>query len=185
MIENPELQAKLDEFAKHFPKIDFSNVTSGYNQVENILVKHIKEFGPDQWKAIVNSKYNDLFQDGSPHFSWNTDRHAIVWELVEDQKPCRTWRETWYDCRLYSVQMGETLLEIKIEEPRTMSGRTHYYLRIAEEFIPVPTHRAVVIGIGSDTRAYISDQFAGTENECENWVAENVKGRFFKIMKIE
>ena len=188
MIENTELQAKLDEFAKHFPKIDFSNVTSGYEQVEKLLVPHVNEFTAEQWKVILDWKYNDLFQVGIPHISWRDEREYIIYEVIRNLKPCKTWNETWYSVRKYSVKMPcGVVLGIKIEDPISWSGssRTHYNIDITDEFIPVPTHRAVILKVGDDTRAYIANQFAGTLDECENWVAENVKGNFFKIMPIK
>ena len=191
MIENKELQAKLDEFAQHFTNIDFSNVTSGYGQVERLLVPHVKEFTEEQWKVILDRKYSNLFQLGTPHYSWRDERELLIEELIEDLKPCATWDSTWYRVRKYSVKTPTgVILEIEIEDPISWSGssRTRYDIRIAEEFIPVPTHRAAIIAVGSDTKAYITDQFAGTEDECENWVSKyiskNGKGFFFKIMPI-
>lgn len=179
-------QELLNEFAAHFPDIDFSGIESGYREVERKLVSHVKEFTAEQWKLITDCKYNQLFQDGSPHIDWNTDRRDLCWVLIKDQCPCQTWSETWYDCRKYSIKTNDAILEITVEDPRPFSNsRTHYYLRVAKEFTPVPTHRAIIIGLGSDTRAYIGNQFAGTLDECENWVAKNVKGGFFKIMEIK
>lgn len=190
MIEDTKLQALLDEFAQHFPNIDFSNVTSGYEQVEKLLIPHIEKFTAEQWKVILDRRYNDLFQVGTPHISWRDEKEDIIYELINkyNLRPCKTWNETWYKVRKYSVKMPcGVILEMKIEDPISWSGssRTHYRIGIADEFIPVPTHRAVILGVASDTRAYIADQFAGTLDECENWVAKNVKGGFFKIMPIE
>lgn len=190
MIENTELQALLDEFAKHFPKIDFSNVTSPYKQVEELLLPHLDTFTEEQWKIILDGKYSDLFQIGVPHFSWRDERELIILELIRKYslKPYKTWEETWYKVQKYSLKLPtEVILEMKVEDPVTFSGssRTHYNIRIADKFIPVPTHRAVILAIAGDTRAYIVDQVAGTLDECENWVAENVKGGFFKIMPIK
>lgn len=188
MIENTELQALLDEFSQYFPKIDFSNVTSGYEQVEKLLVPHVNEFTAEQWKVILDYKYGKLFQAGIPHINWRNEREYIIYEIIRNLKPCRTWRETWYDIQMYSVKMPcGVVLEIKVEDPISWSGssRTHYHIKIASEFIPVPTHRAVILAVADNTKAYIADQFAGTLDECENWVAKNVKGRYFKIMSIE
>ena len=190
MIENTELQARLDEFAQHFPEIDFSNVTSGYDQVEKLLLPHLDTFTVEQWKVILDSRYSNLFQRGTPHISWRDERELIIYELINrhNLRPCATWNETWYSVRKYSLKLpAGVILEMLIRDPISWSGgsRTHYYIEITDEFIPVPTHRAVIIGIDTDTRAYITNQFAGTLDECENWVAKHVKGNFFKIMPIE
>lgn len=184
---NFEYSSLLNEFALHFPNIDFSDVDSGYDQVESKLIKHIKEFTPEQWAVITDSKYSDLFQTGSPHINWNTDRHRICDALIANVYPCKTWHETWYEIRVYSVQMGNTILEIKVEEPRVWSSysMTRYRLSVAKVFTPVPTHRAVILRIGSDTKVYIKDQYAGSLNECEEWVSKNINNTdHFKIMAI-
>ena len=183
------LNTLLENFALRFPNIDFSKVNSGYNQVENLLVKHIDEFTADQWQAICDYHFNDLFQDGTPHVSWNTDRSDLCRALIRSRMPYKTYEETWYNVKIYSIKTNECVLEVKIEEPKIWSStdRTHYYLKVTEEFKPVPTHRAIIIAIASDTKAYITNQFAGTESECEDWVAKTLKqsnSQYFKIMKI-
>lgn len=190
MIEDTKLQTLLDEFAQHFPKIDFSEITSGYDQVEKLLLPHLDTFTVDQWKVILDRKYSNLFQTGMPHINWRTERERIIYELINKYslRPCKTWNETWYSVRKYSLKLpAGVVLEMKIEDPISWSGssRTHYDIGIADEFIPVPTHRAVILAVAKDTKAYIAGQFAGTLDECENWVAKNVEGNFFKIMPIE
>ena len=86
------------------------------------------------------------------------------------------------------VQNGDTVLEVKIEKPRIWGqGRTQYRLSVAKVYTPVPTHRAVIINLGKDTRAYIAKEFAGSEQQCENWVAEQIaqSGGYFKIIPIK
>lgn len=180
----------LDKFASLFPNIDFSEVDSMYNQIEDLLVKHIDEFTVEQWKAICDWKYSDLFQDGIPHISWNTDRSNLCLALIRNMRPYKTYDETWYEVKVYSIKTKECVLEVKIESPRSFSSssRTHYYLKVTEEFKPVPTHRAIIIAIASDTKAYITNQFAGTESECEDWVSNQLgrrTGQYFKIMPIQ
>ena len=182
-----EYSSLLNEFSLHFPDLDFSKVDSGYNQVENILLEHVQEFTAEQWQVICDSKYSDLFQDGTPHVSWNTDRGSICRKLIFKEHPCKTWYETWSDVRVYSIQMKDCVLEIKVDEPRMWNSysRTRYYLKVTDVFTPIPTHRAVILAIGSDTRAYIKDEFAGSLNDCEEWVSKTIeKNDHFKIMAI-
>lgn len=177
----------IEKFSKIFPTIDFNDVTSGYEQVERKLLPFLDSFSKEQWETILSSEYNDLFQSGIPHISWSSDRSMIVSQLTKDLKPYSTEDSTWYYIKKYSVVTGTgVILDILIEEPRSFSnGSYHRHIRISDTFIPVPSHRAVIIAIGRDTRAFIKNQFAGTLNECENWVSENIKDGFFKIMPIE
>lgn len=178
--------ALLKEFATYFPNIDFSKVDSPYNQVERLLVPHVRKFTKEQWEVITSSKFRDLFQDGMPHYDWNTDKHEICWNLIKDRYPSKTWNETWYTCEMYSIEVNDVILEIKVEHPKPFSsGHTRYYLTIAKVLTPVPTHRAVILAVGNDTKAYIKEQWAGTFEQCETWVSiHHEKGEFFKILPI-
>ncbi len=182
-----EYSSLLNEFSLHFPNIDFSDVDSGYDQVERRLVDHIKEFTAEQWQVICDNKFRDLFQHGAPHYDWNTDKASICRALIRHQMPYKTYSEFWYDIEYYSIQMDGCVLEVKVEEPRSWSStsRTKYFLKVAEVYQPVPSHRAVILRIGPDTKVYIKDQFAGTLNECEEWVGKHTeKNDHFKIMAI-
>ena len=185
-------QALLNEFIAELncPNVDLSNVQTGYGVVESILLTHIDEFTEEQWEVILNRRYDYLFQKGTPHYSWRTDREDLAYEVLRRYKPrpYSTWSETWYDCRAYSVRLKSgVILYIKVEESKSLSGQNHIYVQVADTFVPVPTHRAVLLRLGNDTRVYIADQFAGTLDQCENWVAKakNVKGNIFKIIAIQ
>lgn len=182
-------QNLLDKFAANFPNIDFSDVDTGYDKTEELLLPHVAEFTQEQWETILSSEFNALFQTGIPHISWRNDREQILYRLLEvyKPKPFSTYSESWWDVRKYSIQTATGVcLELTIEEPRSFSGGScHYHIRIVKEVTPVPTHRAILIGINKDTRAYIKEQFAGTQDECENWVAKKIHNDlFFKIMNI-
>ena len=178
------------EFARQFPGITFEDKPEGF---ERALLPHLKELTREQWLVITSWKYSELFAIGVPHISWRDERELIIWELIKmyNLRPHTTYSETWYSVKVYSVIMPNgTVLEMVIREPRTWGSgsRTHYSLKVSEKFIPVPTHRAVLLQVGDDTRAYIKDQFAGSQEECENWIAKhlwNEKKTFFKVMPIE
>ena len=179
-----------DKFAAKFPTIDMSDINTGYNKIEDLLVKELRNgkiFTPEQWEAITDWHFSGLFQDGSPHSSWNTDRSAICRVLISGRMPYKTYPDTWDDVSVYSIQNGDTVLEVKVEEPRIWGqGRTQYHLSVAKVYTPVPTHRAVIIKLGEDTRAHIANEFAGSEQQCENWVAAQIakSGGYFKIIPI-
>lgn len=182
-------QDLLNKFAAHFPGIDLSGVDTGYDKTEKLLLSHVTEFTREQWETILSSEFNALFQTGTPHINWRNDREHILYRLLEvyKPKPFNTYSETWWDVREYSIQTATGVcLELTIKEPRSFSGGSyHYRIRIVEEVTPVPTHRAILIGISKDTTAHIVEQFAGTQDECENWVAKKLhNGMFFKIMSI-
>ena len=183
-----ELTELISSFAKHFPEIDFSDVTSGYGQVERKILNNmdLAKISAEQWEAILAPKYNDLFQRGIPHISWEDDRAAIAQALIEDKRPSKTWSDTWDDVEAYYIQLS-VILRVCVRRGRSISdGMTRYTITIVNEFIPVPTHRAVIIGIANNTKAFIECQFAGTEAQCEDWVAKNIEPyHFFKILPIK
>lgn len=184
-------QDLLNKFAAHFPNIDFSSVDTSYDKTERLLLPHVTEFTREQWETILSSEFDALFQTGSPSIYWSKDREHILRRLLEvyEPRPFNTHSETQRDVREYSIQTDTGVclyLELVIEEPESFSGgRYHYRIRIVEEVTPVPTHKAILIGISKDTTASILEQFAGTQDECENWVAKKLhNGMFFKIMSI-
>jgi hypothetical protein len=182
-----KMKSLLNEFTLNFPGINFSGVDSGYDQVEGILCKHINDLTAEQWKVLTMSKYNDLFQTGTPHIDWNTDRGRLCQSLIRGLRPYKNISEFWYDISMYSIQMNGFVLQVKVEQPKSFSSgsRVHYNVQVSDVYIPVPSHCAVLISVGSDTKARISDQFTGSLNECEEWVAKNIqKGGHFKIMAI-
>lgn len=188
---NAELTELLKSFSTFFPEIDFSSVDSGYNQVERLIIPHIKNLNKKQWEVILSYSYSQLFQDGIPHISWNTDRHEIFNELIKEYKlePTKVYSETWYEVYVYYIDLGCVKLELTLEEPRSFDGSTHRHIKIIkdEEKIPVqPTHIAIKLSVKRG-RAYISDQFFGTLDNCTAWVAKNgdkSNPDYCKILKI-
>ena len=95
------------------------------------------------------------------------------------------WSETWYKCEEYYIRDSVTI-KVRVERPVAFSGGSlKVYVSITDQAVPVPTHRAVIIKIRQNTEAYIHDQFAGSESECEDWVSEHIEpNTFFKILPL-
>lgn len=103
-------------------KINFRGIDTGYEKIEEAIVKSgkVPSFTAEQWKAIVSSKFDYLFQHGSPHISWNTYRSYIYNEIertckcVSTCKYSRTW--TMVTESTYITHSGVRLQLIK-EKP--------------------------------------------------------------------
>jgi hypothetical protein len=170
-----EIQTLLDKFQEIFPEIDFSDVTSGYNQVETKILNYgIDKLTAEQWKAILDREYDDLFQDGMPHVSWNTDRKDIFKALIyyKNLKVFKTWKETWHTAYIWYADMGSVKLQLKKEEPNPFSNCfTRYNIKIVDEIPEYPTHIVYKLGI-FEGRVSIVDQFLGTLDKCTEWASK-------------
>jgi hypothetical protein len=144
------------------------------------------------WKAVFDSQYNELFQDGIPHVSWNTDRSKILNSLVhkaidERSRDYRkitvdSWAETWSNVTVMYVRTpGGTVIKYKKASPRVWDSRsnTRYYGTVVppEEVPEAATHTVVLIGCDIYGKASVYDQFTGTMGQCEDWLAEQARCR--------
>ena len=180
-----EFDSLLNEFKTYFPEIDFSDVTSGYNQVENKIISYgLDKLTAEQWSVILDSKYNDLFQDGTPHYNWNTERSSIFRSLIYENKlqVFKTWNGSWHTVKVYYANLGNVKLELKKEEPISFgNGSYHFNIRIVDEVPEYPTHIVYSLNI-ADGRVYISDQHLGTLDECTEWASK--KGGRCRMVEI-
>jgi len=179
-----DIKTLLNEFKSYFPNIDFSSIPEnwgGYDLLEQVLAPHVLEFTRKQWEIILDYHYSDLFQNGSPHYSWNTDREHLyhsLYHAMKDPRPVKVWNETWDKCARYCVTTPTgVVIELKEEHPHIHqfgSGREdHYKITVKDGPAEVPpTHCAVVIGYDKQEGAYLGKQFAGTFDECVDWVGK-------------
>ena len=180
-----DIKTLLDEFKTNFPNLDFSSIPEdwgGYNKLEDVLAPHVLEFSRNQWDAILNHKYDNLFQNGMPHVSWNTDReylYCALYKAMKEPRPVKTWTETWDKCAKYSVTTPTgTVIEMRESHPLVRGfdsyRRDRYYLLVKDgPAEPVPTHCAVTIYYDKQDGAYLGKQFAGTFDQCVDWVAQS------------
>lgn len=156
---------------QYFPNIDISSLDC-HGEIEKEICKHIKELSEEQWNIILGRKVNDLFQDGIPHISWNTDRSHIFREIERLYKPVasKTYDETWYrvTIRYYEVLPG-FYLKLKFEDSHSISGSSHRYISVVSE-VPDYTHSAAIILLNNDGSFSILDQMTGTESACKEFI---------------
>jgi hypothetical protein len=177
--------------------IDFSDIETGYNKIEQRICSDLNfdELTEKQWHAILEHKYDDLFQNGTPHISWNTDRSSIFATIHNCFKAYTgdSWDETWvHVTSLYYKFKSGVVLNLKREEPIVWgSGNTRYRISIVDETnIPkVNTHTAVIMAV-NDVYGKVSivEQHTGTEDEVSDWLLQkgrkyNGKNYFTKIIK--
>jgi len=197
MVDFGKISTLLDEFKTNFPDIDFSSIPAdwnGYGKLEHVLSEHVKEFTKEQWKVIFDYKYADLFQDGTPHYSWNTDRSGIASAAIneflgDNPVPTKVWDATWDSKKVYYIDANGTFLEVTISTPHPFcNGRTSYSTRIVDEMPDVPTHVAVRLAMYKrDGKVYVADQFIGTNKTCNEWIAQmsKEKGGTFNLIRIK
>lgn len=191
-------------FPDNLPELKDLTVNDCHGKIESVIANNMAKLTEAQWKAVFDRNFNELFQDGIPHMSWNTDRHQIICRLIEYasrnqfgfKKLCaRTYDETWVEVNEMWVQVPcGTVVKCKVEEPHVWqsSSRTRYNgVVVAPEETPKKkTHIAILMACTRYCKAIIVDQFAGSQDECEDWITEQAKKHgdrmpFVKLMKIE
>ena len=164
---------------EHVPCLgDLTNLKC-YDEIELEVCKHLKELDSDEWGIVLSSNFNDLFQNGIPHISWNTDRRLIARQLERsyEELTSTSWDETWVKCtkRWYEVLPG-LIISVKWEEPHLLSGgSTRCFVRIEKDVPEVYTHSAAIIGLNKDGRFFIKEQISGTEGRCKEWVTKTLQ----------
>ena len=173
---------------------DITRMTLGDTRgnIEKLIIDNMDRLEERHWKAVFDSKYNELFEDGIPHVSWNTDRSKIINNLVRKAIDERSrdyrkitvdcWTEPWSDVTVMYVRTpGGTVIKCEKSSPRVWDSRsdTRYYGTVVppEEVPDVATHTVVLIGCDVYGKASVYDQFTGTMGQCEEWLAEQVRRR--------
>ena len=168
---------------KYFPDINIFELNS-HNEIEQEICKHIQELTEDQWKTVLSGNVSNLFQNGIPHISWNTDRSLIFREIERLYKPLSSevYNETWYRVteRFYEVLPG-FCLRLKHEHSRSLSGNDHRDITVVpKEEVPVCTHSAAIIFLDNDGAFHILDQMTGTEEACKSFIVRECANYYEK-----
>jgi len=143
----------------------------GSREVEQVLAGAIRQMINEQIKAVFDSKWNYMFQAGSPHYDWNTDRRLFTNSLIKLAKKLytTTHHETWYDVYTTWYSFRGLFFKVIDEVPRTLSGgRCQMHTTFVEESeIPAkPTHCIAALRIRKG-ELHIVKQFTGTLDYCE------------------
>lgn len=170
-MEYKDYQKERELLQKCFPNINIQELSS-HGEIEMEICKHLKELSEEQWKVILDRKFDNLFQDGIPHISWNTDRSYIFREIERLYEPLASevYDETWYQVteRYYEV-LPKFYLKLKYKNSRSLSGSSHRYIYVVSE-VPAYTHSAAIICLDKDGTFHILDQMTGTEEACKSFI---------------
>lgn len=190
-------------FADNLPEISNLTVNDNHGKIEAFIANNAPKLTEEQWKAVLSSKYSNLFEDGVPHVSWNTDRATIIGRIMEyamgnrfgfEKLSVKTYDETWVHVRIMWLKTPcGTVLKCKIEEPHVLSSsRTRYYVEVIkpEDAPQKVTHIVMLISYTKYAEAHIIEQFAGSQDGCEEWLREKAKKYgaqmpHIKMIKIE
>lgn len=151
----------------------------------SFISKHTENMSLEQLRTLTSNRdWAYMAVTGIAHVSWEDNcwqdlYHA--WLKTHNWKKRNyedNWSETWYQHRVCTWD-GEDENGVKysiIEDycsPSTWSSSIKstwsYDIKLTSEVKPEPTHVVAAISI-SNGNAYLFDQFAGTQEECEDWV---------------
>lgn len=166
------------------------------------ISKHTEKMTLDQLRQITASEWSNMAVEGFPHVSWDNGCWKELYRAYVNSHNWKQrnykekWYETWYNIVVTTWEgtgedEGMVIIE-RFSSPISFSsgGRTTYSYSIKKitEIKPEPTHVVAAISI-SHGNANLFNQFAGTQEECEDWAAEihrrnnnkNVYTRMFNI----
>lgn len=175
IISNLVTREEFDRALGDCPSRNFVPFISQHT--ENMTLSQLKEI-------TCGRKWAYMAVTGIAHVSWEDNcwqdlYHAWLkthnWRKRNYEEH---WSETWYQHRVCTWD-GEDENGVKysiIEDyrsPSTWSSSCRsvysYEIKLTSEVKPEPTHVVAAISI-QNGNAYLFDQFAGTQEECEDWV---------------
>lgn len=147
------------------------------------ISKHTKNMTLEQLRQITSGEWSNMAVEGMAHVSWQNgcwNKLYHAWVESHNWKKrnyIERWSETWYEHRVTTwegVEDGVSYVIIEdYSSPALLSsGGSYTYsyeIKLASEVKPEPTHVVTAISI-QNGNAYLFDQFAGTQEECEDWV---------------
>lgn len=163
------------------------------------ISKHTENMTLEQLRQITDSEWNCMAVTGIPHVSWDDGCWRDLYRAFVESHKWRQrnyqdkWNETWYTHIVTTWEgTGEDEGMAIVEDyssPISFSsgGSTRYTYNIKKisEIKPEPTHIVTAISVARGN-AYLFNQFAGTQEECEDWAAEihrrNRDGRIYTRM---
>lgn len=177
MFEAHEIKEFVNQFADVLTKDELQRMTESikpngaFGEVEHILSEAVERLQEKHLKVIFDCKWDYMFQAGSPHYDWNTDRSRFTNALKKVSKKLYTTtsHETWYDIYTSWYNYCGLFFKVVDEVPRTLSGgRCQMHTTIVEESeIPAkPTHCIAALRIRKG-ELHIVKQFTGTLDYCE------------------
>lgn len=153
-------------------------IVNGSYNFENELCKYADKITKDQLIKTDNWRY--MFQSGTPHYSWNTDRYSLVCSILDMQHAekvrVKKYSETWYEVTETWYKCDNMNIKVKVEAPRTIDGSYHHYYSVVEDKdMPARADTGIAkMRIDRSTgQLYIVDQFQGTLGECQIWESKN------------
>lgn len=149
------------------------------------ISKHTENMTLDQLRQITDSEWSNMAVEGIPHVSWDNGCWRDLYRAFVESHKWRQrnyqqrWYETWYNHVVTTWEgtgedEGMAIVEY-YRSPISFSsgGRTTYGYSIKKisEIKPEPTHIVTAISVARGN-AHLFDQFAGTQEQCEDWAAE-------------
>ena len=149
------------------------------------ISQHTEKMTLEQLRQITCTEWNNMAVEGIAHVSWDNGCWKDLYRAFVKSHNWRQrnyqsrWHETWYNHVITTWEgTGEDEGIAIIEDhssPISFSsgGRTtyNYSIKKISEIDPEPTHVVTAISVERGN-ANLFDQFAGTQEQCEDWAAD-------------
>ncbi len=149
------------------------------------ISKHTEKMTLEQLRQITGGEWNNMAVEGIPHVSWDNGCWKDLYRAYVNSHNWKErnykdkWNETWYYHIVTTWEgTGEDDGIVIVEDHRSpisfsSGGRTTYSYSIKKisEIDPEPTHIVIAVSVNRGN-ACLFNQFAGTQEQCEDWAAE-------------
>lgn len=172
---------------------DFDKI-AGINGSREIVYKLAEKAGDmtlDQLRKVTEGKWRNMAITGIAHISWEDGQWKELYMAfvkthnMQQRKYVKKWSETWYqhtETTWTGTVDGEEIAIIEDYRcPSTFStfssGGTitrYYNIKPISEIKSEPDTLVCLIRI-EDGNAYLTNQFAGSREECDEWATEQIK----------
>lgn len=148
--------------------------------IDKVLADFYTEYTEDQWRAILEGKYEALFDGALPAYS----RIANALEFFSRRKDCGTMIELVSDStvetmidhitiRWYHLKKNDVYIKVSAYLNTVMHDKVlGYEIEVVKkEMVPDRhDHSAVMLFVDNSGYVLVQDQMTGTESECIRWM---------------
>ena len=148
--------------------------------IDKVLADFCAEYTEDQWRTILEGKYEALFDGALPAYS----RIANALEFFSERKDCSAMIELVSDSivetmidyktiRWYHLKKNDVYIKVSAYLNLVMHDKVlGYEIEVVKkEMVPERhDHIAVMLFVDNNGYVLVQDQMTGTESECIKWM---------------
>lgn len=147
--------------------------------IDKVLACFCLEFTEEQWRTILDGKYEVLFDGDLPPYSRIVGSLEFFSRRKDMQKEITLESDTVVETRIdhkiikwYHLKKNDVYIKVTIFTNPIQRKVYSYEIEVAKkEMVPEKhDHSAVMLFVDNSGYVFIQDQMTGTESECIRWM---------------